>query len=145
MISHLHSQFLHKPISHINHHKNLNKIKTNENHHSPLVPRTCRATTRSPGWATLTKAQVRSSLLGESIFTPTTTVRPSEPPSSQVFCILFFFRWSRSEIKYYDVFLFCFVCVCEWTRLCDIAYRTQRFVSWTKVWFWSYHPMLQQQ
>jgi len=117
MISHLHSQFLHKSISHINHHKNLNKIKTNENHHSPLVPRTCRARTRSPGWATLTKAHVRSSLLGESIFTPTTTVRPPEPPSSHVFCIFIFLQMItiRDKVLWCFFFVCLFICVSEWT------------------------------
>lgn len=44
----------------------------------PFSPRTWRAITESPGWATFTRAHVSNSLLGESSFTPTTTVRPPE-------------------------------------------------------------------
>jgi len=50
-----------------------------------------RAMTWSPGWAILTKAQVRSSLLCWSFLTPTTIVLPFLSSSLGIFISLFFF------------------------------------------------------
>uniref|UniRef100_A0A2P2IXR7 Putative receptor-like serine/threonine-protein kinase At5g57670 n=1 Tax=Rhizophora mucronata TaxID=61149 RepID=A0A2P2IXR7_RHIMU len=61
-----------------------------------------RATTVPPGCATLTKAQVKSSLLCESSFTPTITAEPLEPAvsTSPACCNIFIFCFYDSNFKW---------------------------------------------
>lgn len=58
--------------------------------------RTCKATTESPGWATLTSAQVRSSLLCPSILIPTTT--------EFISLLIFFLLWN-SGVEWVDLMM----------------------------------------